>query len=214
MHKNLIKERNFMKSCGDASNRSGVPNIAGPDSPNDPNSDSNGDGNSDDGTDATNDPSTLASNFDPAYTFSFDLKGSSGEQSIFKTPEINTDSILKISIQPISNYSSAAGNYGCAQFTVTVNGQSVSTKLLSVSGVNSFICLNNPDVQIIDFSTRVGSPGPVIVEVSKARYDYWCQLWMAGTPGLYGTQSMYCPVRPVYEQHTVSGTIAIQVNGS
>jgi hypothetical protein len=55
------------------------------------------------------------------------------------------------------------------------------------------------------------------VTVSDARYDFYCVACYA-YPWLYNAQwygcNNYCPVRPLYKNHSASGTLSIQVNGT
>lgn len=173
------------------------------------------------------------SNFTPAITFSFNVTGSGGAHPSFTTQPVNTDTILKIKITAgqasnlnIPIYSNFTANYDCVSYTVTALGKSVTTQPLSASGENSALCPNAPPSEIIDFSDRLGpGHGPVTITIDRVRYDFYCKLWtrcqpeLSWNPTCYysfypATQSMYCPMRTVYRNHTVTGDLAIQVNGS
>jgi hypothetical protein len=166
--------------------------------------------------------------FMPSYSFAFNLTGTGGTQPTWTSGEINTDNILKIRINPGAAgnlslpsgsavpYSNFSATYGCVSYQITVNGRSVRTVTLSVNGTGtSWMCPQAPDSQVIDFSDRGPFFGPVKVQVTQARYDYYCQLLVMGyiNPYYSGT---YCSAQgyPVYKNHTVTGSIDVQVNGS
>lgn len=161
--------------------------------------------------------------FMPAYTFSFSMTGSNGAAPTYTASGINTDNVLKIRVNsgPASNltvpnlYSNFTANYSCISYTISVLGRTVVTQTLSVPNGDPHFsqCPGAPQNQVIDFSDRL-SPGhgPVSVQVTAARYDFYCQLWFRGwVPGDY---YMYCPMRTVYQNHTVTGSLDIQVNGT
>jgi hypothetical protein len=166
------------------------------------------------------------SQFTPAITFSFSVTGSGGALPAYTTPVINTDNILKIKITPglsdrisIPTYSNFTANYECVTYTVTALGKSVTTEVLCPSQPDK------PSSQIIDFSDRLGpGHGPVTVTVDRVRYDFYCLLWTQCqlepfNPTCYysfypAAYSFYCPLRTTYRNHTVTGNLAIQVNGS
>lgn len=174
----------------------------------------------------------ISTNFTPAITFSFSVTGSGGTSPAYVTPIINTDNILKVKISTgmsdrlsIPTYSNFTANYNCVTYTVTALGKSVTTEPLSPNEMGSPLCPNASDSQVIDFSDRLGpGHGPVTITVDRTRYDFYCQLWTQCqadpfSPTCYysfypATHSMYCPLRTVYRNHTVTGNLAIQVNGS
>ncbi|MEK6704485.1 MAG: hypothetical protein AABZ06_01725 [Bdellovibrionota bacterium] len=166
-----------------------------------------------DNTDNTT--SNLEPDLNPPLTFSFNIKGSGG----YTTPAIDTDNVLKVRIISgpsekisIPGYSNFTANYGCVSYKITVAGRSTVTSILSVSGFNG-LCKESSDNQVIDFSNRLGQGhNSVEISVSEARYDFYCQLYMAGW--VWGDMNMFCPLRTVYQNHTVTGSLEIQVNGT
>lgn len=157
--------------------------------------------------------------FEPAYTYTFEVSGTGGEDPVYETPEIYTDSILRVKViagqsanMTLPGYQAYSFPYGCVQYTVTVRGRSVRTDVLRVEGGDSSDCPNAPTEQIIDFSERVNGGEPVTVQVDRAKYNLYCRLWWYGY--IYGYSNLYCPTRTVYRTHYVSGDLAIEVNGT
>ncbi len=164
--------------------------------------------------------------FDSAYTFSFSVTGANGTAPTYTTGAINTDNILVVRINagPAGQlsvpgfYSNFTANYNCVSYNVTVGGRTVTTQTLAPQGSNSSYTASNqcpgaPSSQVINFSDRL-SPGHgnMFVQVSNARYDFYCELYFQGM--LSGQYNMYCPLRTVYQTHTVTGSLDIQVNGT
>ena len=160
--------------------------------------------------------------FLPAYSESFNrMTGVGGANPTYTTQAVQTDSILKVKITagpagnlslPGSTYSNFTANYSCISFAVTVLGKTVTTQTLAVNGGGP-LCPGAPESQVIDFSSRLtANHPPVTVSVSGARYDFYCGLWYNGF--VLGTYNMYCPLRTVYQNHTVSGMLDIQTNGT
>jgi hypothetical protein len=183
--------------------------------------------------------SPTPSTFDPAETFSFSINGPGGTTPSQAVGPVNTDNMLQVQVTPGSagplsipgSYSGFSANYNCVQFNVTVLGQTLSTGLISLNGQ----CINNvggayqyvttPTSVVLDFSSRVSGPhGPVTVTISNAQYDFYCALYMEyyqyygpyspQNPFAGSTPGLYCPVKTVYSNHTVTGSIAVQVNGT
>jgi hypothetical protein len=170
-------------------------------------------------TGSTTDTSTY-----PAITTQFTLTGSGGTSPSYSYT-VTTDNLLKVKVTtgaatnviPGSNFSAT---YECVSYNVTVLGQTLSTGTLSVSGGNS-ICPNAPTSKTLDFSSRLTSGhGSVTVTIVPTGYDFYCQScltypWMFNAyPYGYYSCSMYCPLKTVYKNHGVTGTLAIQVNGT
>lgn len=165
------------------------------------------------------------SNFLPAYQESFSINGQGGVTPSYSTT-VNTDDTLKVKITAGSAgnnavpgmYTNASAPYQCVQYNVTVLGKTAATGRLSVSG-NSPLCPGAPSSAVIDFSARLTpGHGPVTITVEATEYDFYC-LQCYANPSLYTTYgyyscNMYCPMHSVYKNHTVTGTMAIQVNGT
>lgn len=160
----------------------------------------------------------------PAFTTTFTLTGSSGTSPSYSYT-VQTDNLLKVKVTagaatnviPGSNFSAT---YECVSYNVTAMGQTLSTGTLSVSGGNS-ICPNAPTSKTLDFSSRLTSGhGDVTVKIVATGYDFYCQScltypWMFNAyPYGYYSCSMYCPLKTVYQNHGVTGTMDIQVNGT
>ena len=161
----------------------------------------------------------------PPITASFTLTGSGGTSPTYSTT-VDTDSLLKIkviagastNVIPGSNFSAT---YGCVTYKVTALGQSQVTSTLSVGGNSNPICPNAPSEQVLDFSSRLtAGHRSVQVTVEATGYDFYCQgcltypwLYAAYPYGPYSC-SMYCPMHTVYKNHGVTGSMAIQVNGT
>lgn len=180
-------------------------------------------------TDSTTDSSTSESAL-PPITESFTVSGPSGTTPSYTTT-VNTDNLLKIKVtaggagqitDPTYGFS---GTYGCVSYKVTVLGSTQTTKLLAVGSQSDMLgAINCPGAstsQVLDFSGRLTSGhGAITVKVEAASYDFYCRgcetypwLYNAYPYGAYSC-SLYCPSRPVYQTHTVTGNLDIQVNGT
>lgn len=169
---------------------------------------------------------TIQDSFQPSWTSDFGVSGQLGPKPKYTTEDLYTDSILKVKITAApgslladpqgSNFSA---EYGCAQFTVTVNGRSVTTQILKVEGSNSWLCANAPTSQTLDFSDRLGGAGPVQVEVTNGKYDFYCQMhWDQRNKYGYSEWDLAgwaapCPLKSAFKNHMVNGQVAIQLNG-
>lgn len=182
----------------------------------------NGDGGSDNGNN-NNGGNDNSNNLQTPLKFRFNITGVGGTQPQMRTPEFNTDALLRIKVIPgpagqISipggTYSNFNAPYSCVSYTITVNGESMVTQPLSQEGPN-FFCPNARPYQVLDFSSRLTrGHGPLKIKVSNARYDYYCRLWYAGympwTPS-----TLYCnDLYTVYKTHTVTGKLEVQINGT
>jgi hypothetical protein len=160
----------------------------------------------------------------PAYSSSFTLTGSSGSSPSYSYT-VSTDNLLKVKITPgaatnVIPGSNFSATYECVSYSVTAVGQTLSTGTLSVTGGNS-ICPNAPTSKTLDFSSRLTSGHQsVTVTVKATGYDFYCQgclsypwLYNAYPYGYYSC-NMYCPLHTVFQNHGVTGTMAIQVNGT
>jgi hypothetical protein len=171
-------------------------------------------------------PTSSSTPFDSAYAYSFQVTGSGGTAPSYTTGAINTDNLLviKVNAGPAGQlsvpgfYSNFTANYNCVAYNITVGGRTVTTQTLKVPNASQSWyamdqCPGAPSSQIINFSDRA-SPGhgDMFVTVSNARYDFYCDLYYQGM--LSGTPSMYCPLRTAYMNHTLTGTIDVQVNGT
>lgn len=188
--------------------------------------------------------SSVSGTFVPAWSDDFSVTGSGGSSPSYTTDVISTDNLLNVKIiargaGQISypGYSNASAQYKCIEYKVQVInantngniGASVTTSTMAVDGGSSS-CSGAAGEQTIDLSSRVG-PGhpPVKIKVEATRYDYYCQIWTScnynysyyiynQTMCYYSfpfyMQGSYCPLRTIYQTHTVQGTIEVQVNGT
>ena len=142
---------------------------------------------------------------------------------------VETDSILKVQVSAaqagmisVPNINFAA-QYACLQVTLNVAGASWTSKLLKVPGSNAASCPGAVDYDQRDFSYRVlNASGPFEITVGQAFYDFYCQVWDSYAfrygPNYpqyvigMGTRNLSCPVKSVYNTHTVKGQIKIQTN--
>ncbi len=168
--------------------------------------------------------STGSSDQYPAITTSFTLTGSGGTTPTYSFT-VATDNLLKVRVNagaatnviPGSNFSAT---YECVSYNVTAMGQTLSTGTLSVSGGNS-ICPSAPTSKTLDFSSRLTSGHQsVAITVQATGYDFYCQScltypWLFNAyPYGYYSCSMYCPLKTIYKNHGVTGSMDIQVNGT
>ncbi len=178
------------------------------------------------GTSITPTPSsTTTSSTNPAYTYSFTETGIGGTSATYTTPAILTDTVLQVTVTAASagalslatGYSNFTANYGCISYNVTVLGQTMTTNILSPNPGYDENCPEAASSQMLDFSSRLTpGHGAVTVEISNPAYDFYCQMWESGYPGIYNpyTYNDYCPLRAVYKTHTVAGSLSIAVDGS
>jgi len=160
----------------------------------------------------------------PPITTSFTVTGSSGSNPSYSTT-VSTDNLLKVRVNagaatnviPGSNFSAT---YGCVSYNVTALGQTLSTGTLAVNGGNA-ICPNAPTNKILDFSSRLTSGHQsVTITVQATGYDFYCQScvsypWLFNAyPYGYYSCNMYCPLHTVYQNHGVTGSMDIQINGT
>ena len=171
-------------------------------------------------------PTDTSGNTNPPLAFSFSLNGRDTSGTVipaWKSAAISTDNLLKIKITP-----GAAGglnvpgsgyvaNYGCISYDVKVLDQMITTSTLAVNGGSS-ACPGAPTSQILDFTSRLTpGHGALQVQVSNPRYDFYCVScytfpWFFNAYQ-YGC-NMYCPLRPLYKNHTAAGSIKVQVDGT
>jgi len=150
---------------------------------------------------------------------SFEVSGQTGTTPTYIVPadDIATDSILRIRIiagaaQPIKHPSfNFTAEYGCVRYNLTVNGRTVQTRILAVPNTDNSNCAGATSSQSLDFSDRLGGPDAPVITVSHAAYDFYCKLYYQGFISGF---ELYCPVRPAYRTHFLSGTLSIQVNGT
>ncbi len=168
-----------------------------------------------------NSPSDGSDTGIPPVTKNIRLTGDGGTQSKQSFPVI-TDNILilKITAQAASHidvpgtfpgFSNFNGSYSCASFKITVGGDTRTTQILHAQGTDqSASCSGAPSSQILDFSESLGrGRTSVQIEVSDARYDYWCKMY-----GMYAYSNIFCPLRTVYLTHTILADMEVQVNGT
>lgn len=151
-------------------------------------------------------PSTGGGSNTPAYTFNFSNQGPTGT---YTANNIDTDNLLQVSVtlgQPTTIPGTGyTAEYSCAQFLVTVLGQS-QTVFLSNTGSPGYGYCNGAQVsQMVDFSSRLTSGhGPVTVTIENVSYDN-CRLY----GDVYGVG---CPMTSVYSTHILTGALSIVVN--
>lgn len=152
------------------------------------------------------------------------------------------DTILKVRIKALSNgyvnipgYTNYSINPGCMEYRVGIKSAtnpnavpvSITTPILETENGASPACdqyaaqanLNIKSEYVYDFSPAiVGQTGPFLVEVSNPRYDYYCQLyphtwiWIGYWWNQLGSIGSNCPLRNVYQNHLVEGSIEVQTN--
>ena len=172
-------------------------------------------------------------NNDPlAPEFTAVLTGATGPQPVAQQ-SFGTSHMLRVKVTPLSAqnllpsspYPNWVFPYGCLQLKVTINGIARQTQVLRVANVyqepNS-PCANSPESQVLEFSNSSnGAAIPADVTVSNAVYDncrgldpmdyggtcspYFNGLyWVTPSPGM----------KPVFANHVVAATIAVQVDGT
>ena len=168
----------------------------------------------------------------PAVTDNFSMVAYAGTHI---SAPLMTDNLFQVQVTagaagPIAaggTYSNFVANYNCISFRLTlqfqnasgtwVNGQSVTTSPLSVNGASDpYACPNAVATQTIDFSSQLtAGHGQVRVVVDHASNDWYCVLMAEGyiSSAYYNT---YCSTSlyPVYQTHTVTGTLGLQVDGT
>jgi hypothetical protein len=153
-----------------------------------------------------------------ATQVNFTLNGTNSGNETFTSQPFQTDDLLKIKVnalpagvnQGVGNTNFTA-NYFCLGLTVTALGTSLDTNPLAVNG-GSQGC-QGASSQVFDLSRRLTvGHGAVSITISRPKYDWYCMLfnyypWMMG-----GTAAMYCPLHPVYQYHTINGSIQVITN--
>ncbi len=154
------------------------------------------------------------------------------------------DTLLKVRVKALSNgyvnipgYTNYSINPGCMEYRVGIKNASnpsaipvsITTPILEAQNGASPACEQyaaQANIQlkteyVYDFSAAiVGQAGPWVVEVSNPRYDYYCQLypntwiWIGYWWNQLGSIGSNCPLRNVYQNHLVEGSIEIQTNAS
>jgi hypothetical protein len=216
-------------SCGGSYDRTGTANQSATFAGDDGSTSNTGD------TGSSTDPvTTVGNNFTASYTQSFVVSGAKGTDPTATLPDVLTDSVLKVRVTagPAGNlalsssayggYSNYSGQYYCVKYTVEVVGFGQATTHALAVGGGSTVCPDADDSEVIDFSRRLTpGHGPVDIKVSAAGYDYYCGLLYSGMiPSAYYNWNywvnQYCSpsLYPVYQTHTVSGSLEVEVNGS
>lgn len=165
---------------------------------------------------------TTTSNL-PAITDNFSLNGPGGTVTSYST-SVNTDNVLSVEItagaagqMTLGTYSNYSATYGCISYSVEANGYTQSTGTLAVSSDSGtdYNCPSAAQSATLDFSSTL-SPGhgETTITVTPIGYDFYCQ-YCESYPSLFGYACAgYCPLHSIYKTHTVTGTIAITVNGT
>lgn len=186
-------------------------------------------------TTTTTTTSTTSDSSTAPYNFSFSVTGAGGSNPTYTTGStlIDTDNLLQVQVTAGAASEAAVpgtsftADYNCVSYTVSVYDQngnllsSQATGTLSVNGPNySGLCPNAQTSVTLNFNDAVsnGTHGGVQIGVVADQYDFYCQLWWAyyydGNTQFYDDYSYMCPMKGVYSAHTVTGTLAVQTNGS
>lgn len=150
------------------------------------------------------------------------------------TADINT---INVPTELAGQYTAFIANYSCVRYSVTALGRTVTTPVMSSSGARNAFCPQAPRSHVIDFSDRLQQPGrtgaiPVVVSglATNAKcmmYNFCATQGMWG-PGAavcvplvqaYGSANIACAgdvggVQPAYINHSGTGEIEIEVNGT
>jgi hypothetical protein len=180
-----------------------------------------------------------------SVTERFSVAGYSGEHSF---ENISTTNILIVTLRAMS-YEDRFGShfafitawgeadYECVQFSLEFEGQYFKTDILAVPGTDHSNCPDAPEAQTIDLSEYFdGTPEDVRLTVTKARYDFFCNVWELAYESFYrwfmleqlvqesetlaksgadaevGHRASNCPLKAVYGTHRIKGLITIQTN--
>jgi hypothetical protein len=180
-------------------------------------------------TSSNDDSNETLDNTLPTETYAFTLTGNGGTNTTFSVDNINTDTILKVKIIAGSagqlslssgSYSNFTASYKCVRYTITALGRSVQSKVLAVDGGDSVFCPGAPTEETINFSNRLTTGhGDITIAVSAPSYDFYCQMarTSCGTNSsclYYSGCNLSAPMRTVYKNHTVTGSIAVQTNST
>ena len=172
----------------------------------------------------------------PPSPFQFSITGAGGAYPTYSTGNIaTTDNILQVRVTAamgsaiaIPGYSNFQTKYGCASYTVTAMGRSMTTGILAVPGGDNSLCPSSPSNQILDFSGYLssGSLNNVNVGVTSAQYDLYCQefwsyyeqyypiygsYWSYYSP-MGGNSGYYCTLHTEYKTHVINGTLEVRTN--
>ena len=105
----------------------------------------------------------------------------------------------------------------CLQYTISVNGYTVPTRLLTnQTGATTCNTLDSSGLPItlpaqayddIDFTNCMGNigTGPISIQVKEAQYEFRCTNQNISTG---------CPTGPVYQNHIVSGSLWVETDSS
>jgi len=174
------------------------------------------------------DTDPIISDLPNPQSYSFALNGYDDTDNV---ATVVTDTILKVRIRldnggPISvpGYGFVS-TYSCGQVAVEVSGQTKISQILNTPSANP-TCKDpsngqpHPAYRDLDFSAKVANAtGPFQIKIKNAQYDFYCQLWHNLDPitrnqTLGSSPNLYCPVRSVYKNHFLNGTIQIQTNST
>jgi hypothetical protein len=169
--------------------------------------------------------SSSGTEWDSAIKLSFSLNGVNSGNETYTTAPITTDNLLKVRVSALPGGNNVIpgqstgyqANYYCAAFTVQTLGMAVDTNALSAYGNSVPGICDKGQSQVIDFSSRL-SPGhgDIVLTVTRPRYDWYCMLWFDPyyRSLMGGTYAMFCPLRNVYQYHTIQGSIEVLTNGA
>ncbi len=161
--------------------------------------------------------------FDPAASFTFEVTGANGLEPAYTTPSIYTDTKLRVRVNAgaagrirttSGSYSNYSASYSCVSYRLRVQGRTFNTGYLTVPGAGVDCGTGGQTSQILDMSSFL-TPGlgAFTIEVSAQYYSaYYEECLKNPVPYMYncGRYWQY----PVYQTHTVTGSIDVEVNGS
>jgi hypothetical protein len=174
------------------------------------------------GTTGTTNTTNQLPAIDESFTLAGTRGGVSGTSSASYT--VSTDNLLQVTVTAGTAGSITVPGYGfsaayqCVTYKVTVLGDTITTNPLSTSTSGEYTpdCPGAANTQMIDFSSRLTpGHGSVSVTVESNTDDFDCISCVESYGyGYGGTCENYCPMDLTFNTHTVTGTLAIAVNGS
>jgi hypothetical protein len=174
----------------------------------------------------------------PALTFSGQITGSTGTTPSWTSPTFETDNTLQVRITPNQAGSIVSGTpnvdsyftgiYNCAEFTVVVLGDTVTTQPMALDPSQPCWSQSGSPIygvqssQLIDFSSRLSSGhGAISVAITGGATDDYCQ-WLADNVTNpyssaymeYNWTSLFCEVRAIYKTHVATFTVGVGIDGT
>jgi putative hemolysin len=179
---------------------------------------------------------------DSTQTIPFSVTGQGGTSPTFSTDSnggsyLTTNNFLQVTVAAgaggnftfpsttTNQYSSFSDTYNCVSYTVSVYDKtnallaSRTTQTLAVTAGNSG-CPGSPTSQTLDLSDVItsGNHDGLTLSVQANSYDFYCQYWYSlyyafGTASpWYADYSSFCPMKQVYQTHTVNGSLGVVTN--